>query len=178
MYGYSTHFYITHLPRCLWAYGVRNVQNTNRQGCQIMGYSFDKKIEWEYDLSLPFRRRLTADFNFCIDGKKYTIKKRYRTDGASIPQAAWSIIGSPFTGRYVIPALVHDMLYGTNLFTKKRSDEIFYDLMKQCGVGSVKAWTIYQAVNWFGGSSYNRTDEQIKGACEHILVNGKPCGVM
>jgi hypothetical protein len=32
-------------------------------------------------------------------------------DGASIPRAAWSFIGSPFRGRYQQAALVHDILY-------------------------------------------------------------------
>ena len=139
-----------------------------------MGYICDKTIEWRYELALPYRRRLSKDFTFYIDGKKFLIKRGYRTDGASIPSYAWSIIGSPFTGNYVIPALIHDMLYATNIYTREKSDKIFYDMMRKCGVGYVKANSIYYAVRMFGGSSYARTDEQIKGACKHILVDDKP----
>src|SRR5690242_2835861 len=40
--------------------------------------------------------------------RKWEVPAQYRTDGASIPMPLWSIIGSPFTGKYVPAAIVHD----------------------------------------------------------------------
>src|SRR3954451_307848 len=53
---------------------------------------------------------LTEDL-FYHDASKWIWKapKGYRTDGASIPWPLWSFVGSPFTGRYVKAAIIHDV---------------------------------------------------------------------
>jgi len=57
------------------------------------------------------------------------------TDFASVPQFAWIII--PPDGSYTQAAVLHDYLYHIKAYTRKRSDEIFYEAM---AVLEVKWW--------------------------------------
>jgi hypothetical protein len=52
---------------------------------------------------------LIADFTY-IDGKKqsWRVPKGWRVDGASIPQALWTVVGGPFEGKYRYASIVHD----------------------------------------------------------------------
>lgn len=55
--------------------------------------------------------RLIEDFSYTdANGAMWTAPKGTLTDGASIPTALWSIIGSPFTGKYLNAAIIHDLL--------------------------------------------------------------------
>ena len=42
------------------------------------------------------------------ENKEWDAPKGMTTDGASIPRALWTLIGSPYTGNYRRAALVHD----------------------------------------------------------------------
>lgn len=71
-------------------------------------------------------------------------------DGASIPQALWSIVGSPYTGLYRRAAVIHDY-YCTYLYRKWESvHRAFYDAMITDGVSKFKALAMYYAVFRFG----------------------------
>ena len=94
-------------------------------------------------------------------GYRITINKGFDFDGASIPMALWSIIGSPFTGNYVRAALFHDGLYACCTLDRKLSDEIFLDLMKEDGVGYFKRYSMYLAVRLFGAIAYDSHQEDI-----------------
>lgn len=84
----------------------------------------------------------------------FEIPQGFMFDGASIPKFAWSIIGSPFTGKYYNAGLMHDYFYRTGIVTKKEADELFYVKMRQDGVGYIKANLMFAAVKMFGGFSY------------------------
>src|ERR1700674_3220752 len=60
--------------------------------------------------------RLGQDLTY-VDpqGLPWYARKGLVFDGASIPQALWSIIGSPYTGLYRRAAVIHDF-YCTNLY--------------------------------------------------------------
>tara|TARA_R110002126_G_scaffold5579_1_gene29465 strand:- start:1588 stop:1971 length:384 start_codon:yes stop_codon:yes gene_type:complete len=105
---------------------------------------------------------LYEDFliSFFHKNKMYniTIKEEFIYDGASIPEFAWSLIGSPFTGEYRIPALVHDAFYkcaDRGIFGREDVDCIFETLMSQFGEDTTTNFIIYQAVDKFGGSSWD-----------------------
>ena len=83
-------------------------------------------------------------------GYRITVKKGFDFDGASIPQALWSIYGNPLSGKFRIAALVHDALYASETFTRELADAIFLDLMKQDKVGYMKRQTMYYAVRSAG----------------------------
>ena len=133
--------------------------------------NFQKHIDWRYICSNSRKRFLTDIFTFEINDYKYCISKGFWTDSASIPRAVWTLIGSPFTGRYVIPALIHDVLYGSHHFPRKKCDRIFYEAMRKCHVPRIKAWLIYINVRMWGWIAYkSKTKDEIKGASKHLSV--------
>ena len=109
-----------------------------------------------------------------IDGKKWEVMKpfRYRvgdrhseeiitvpvgyiTDFASIPRVFWIIIGHP-AGKHGKGAVVHDILYTTHQYSRKRSDKILYEAM---GVSKVAKWKrkmIYYAVRFGGRGAWKK----------------------
>ena len=58
-------------------------------------------------------------------------------DGASIPQLAWSIIGSPLTGTYRDASIIHDVACVTKTKAWRLVHEVFYFAMLASGV---EAW--------------------------------------
>jgi hypothetical protein len=71
-------------------------------------------------------------------------------DGASIPQALWSIIGGPFEGKYRDGSIVHDHYCIIRTRTWKATHRMFYEAMRCSGVGLPKAKIMYYAVYRFG----------------------------
>lgn len=115
---------------------------------------------------------LLADYRLVYEDKQgkrvieFIIPINFEFDLASIPRFLWSIISS-FELSIVAP-LIHDYLYryeGNNPFhkassptqeglvsqrvTRKRADEIFYDLMILEGVPKWKAVAAFRAVRMF-----------------------------
>jgi hypothetical protein len=103
-----------------------------------MGISIEKISKSEYSL---LKDVVVESLNY-----KITVMKGLEFDGASIPKAFWSIVGSPFTGNYTRSALVHDALYMSESLDRKTCDNIFLDLMRQDGVSLVKRTLMYLAV--------------------------------
>ena len=101
---------------------------------------------------------LLEDVEIKALGYTIKVKKGFDFDGASIPQALWSVYGNPLTGKYRIAALVHDVLYASEKFPRELADEIFLDLMKQHGVGYVKRQTMYYAVRSAGWATWRKHD--------------------
>lgn len=71
-------------------------------------------------------------------------------DGASIPRAFWSIVGSPFTGRYRGASVVHDVACVTRDRPWQQVHRMFHDACRCGGVGRVRATVLYYAVYHFG----------------------------
>ena len=104
-------------------------------------------------------------------GYKLTVKKGFDFDGASIPQALWSVYGNPLSGKFRIAALVHDALYASQKLPREVADAIFLDLMKQHEVGYMKRQTMYYAVRSAGWYVWRRnTKEEIERYKEFINV--------
>ena len=104
-------------------------------------------------------------------GYKITVKKGFDFDGASIPQALWSVYGNPLSGKFRIAALVHDALYASQKLPREVADAIFLDLMKQHEVGYMKRQTMYYAVRSAGWYVWRRnTKEEIEKYKEFINV--------
>ena len=77
------------------------------------------------------------------------VPKGFITDGASIPRIFWTIVGHPFS-EFAQAAVLHDFLYDRRIYTRKRSDEIFYEAMGVLKVSKWKRMVMYQAVRRFG----------------------------
>ena len=104
-------------------------------------------------------------------GYKITVKAGFDFDGASIPQALWSVYGNPLSGKFRIAALVHDVLYASEKLPRELADAIFLDLMKQHEVGYVKRQTMYYAVRSAGWYVWKGHEEsEVKKYKEFVHV--------
>jgi hypothetical protein len=71
-------------------------------------------------------------------------------DGASIPQAFWSIIGGPFEGKYRNASVVHDVACERKIESWQSVHRMFYDACRCGGVDPLTAKVMYAAVFHFG----------------------------
>ena len=108
---------------------------------------------------------LQEDYTVLIDDHRLTAPEGSVTDGASIPRFLWRVVGSPFTGKYRGPAVLHDSAYRQTLIidglpivlnpiSRKDADKMFLQGMKGSGVGWLRRRIIYRAVRFFGRSSW------------------------
>ena len=77
---------------------------------------------------------------------KLTAEPGFHTDGASIPRALWSVLGSPFTGQELPAAVIHDVGCNNHKYSWKVTHRLFYDAMIDKGVDSVRAKVLYFGV--------------------------------
>ena len=74
-------------------------------------------------------------------------------NGASVP-AVFAFVLPKAGERYDRAACLHDFLYATRKFDRKKCDEIFYEAMKFDKVAKWKAWIIHKSVRVFGSRAY------------------------
>ena len=92
-----------------------------------------------------------------VDYKKdktynFDIPKGYCYDGASIPRLFWRIIGSNTDNRFLIPALIHDILCENHSFIdndRKFSTEVFNALLEASEVNAFKRFLMKNSVDCF-----------------------------
>jgi hypothetical protein len=85
-----------------------------------------------------------------LKGDRWQAEKGLVTDGASIPQILWSIVGGPYEGPYRRAAIIHDFYCDRKYRSWERVHRVFYDAMLTGGVGPLKAKLMYYAVWRFG----------------------------
>jgi len=81
-----------------------------------------------------------------------TVPQGFKTDFASIPRFAWSIVGHP-CGEYKDSAVVHDFLYGDKRYPRTVNDQIFNLGNTVLKIAQWKRFILYRAVNiggWYG----------------------------
>lgn len=113
---------------------------------------------------------LTEDLVACWKGTRIVVRSGYPTDGASIPRLAWGIIGHPWD--YYLPAaIVHDALYGSEIWSRQQADECFHDLMTVLSVRTIRLHAMYYAVRMGGAFTWwSHTDESIAHAVDRKSV--------
>jgi len=104
------------------------------------------------------------------NGKTVTVKAGFCFDGASIPQAVWSMIGHPMTPKFIPAALLHDALYASHAMPRDEADAIFRDLLNQSGVGYLKRAAMARAVQAFGRFAWGRTPEQLEHFARFVEI--------
>jgi Protein of unknown function (DUF1353) len=115
------------------------------------------------------KMRLTEPFEYIgPDGRKWSVRKGAEVDGASIPPVLWSLIGGPFEGLYRAPSVVHDFYCDERKRKFQDVHQCFHDAMLCAGVGSKRAWLMYQAVAEFGPQW---ADPKIDPRCETVDAN-------
>ncbi len=92
-----------------------------------------------------------------IDYKKdktynFSIPKGYCYDGASIPRLFWRVIGSNTDNRFLIPALIHDVLCEHHEYVdndRKFSSNVFKALLEASDVYPMKRFFMKNSVDLF-----------------------------
>ncbi len=101
---------------------------------------------------------LLKDFEYVRpDGISMIAKAGFVSDGASIPKVAWPIADSPFTGKNLFPALIHDYYcyLGLNDWSEWDSSNVhymFHQGLRTRGESAWKARSKWSFVNLFGPS--------------------------
>ena len=94
--------------------------------------------------------RLLEDFSFTDPtGKKWMTPKDYVVDGASIPQALWTTVGSPYTGDYRRASIVHDKACDDAVndpAARRAADRMFYQACRAGGCSIEQATLLYIGV--------------------------------
>lgn len=108
----------------------------------------DVVVRWTFGKSIPARGMQLLEKFAYIDAtaKRWEAQKGYIVDGASIPRIFWTLVGSPFVGRYRRASVVHD--YYCTVKTEPWEDvhEMFYNACRAGGVPEGKAKLLYAAV--------------------------------
>ena len=98
---------------------------------------------------------LMQDYIYGINGYDIKVFKGFVTDGASVPHSLqW--LYNPF-GKYIKAAVIHDYLYSVYNNTginRTLADKIFKHIMKETGVDSRTIRRFYNAVKYFGETSW------------------------
>ena len=99
------------------------------------------------------------------------VNPKFDFDAISIPKVFWALIDSPFTGKAVKPAVLHDALYASEYFDRKTCDDIFLEAMESDGVPKAKRLAMYYAVRMFGGQVWKgHNKNEVKSYRRFITV--------
>jgi hypothetical protein len=110
-------------------------------------------LKVEFDLDAENRRHahtLGPLSYFTQAGTEWPVPVGSWLDGASIPQAFWSVIGGPFSGLYLEASVVHDYYCDHHVRPWRDVHRMFYEAMLCRGVGTFRAKVMYYAVYRFG----------------------------
>lgn len=111
-------------------------------------YTGRPRFEWDEDGRIM---TLLNRFAFIDDAQlAWSVPAMARVDGASIPKFAWSILGSPFVGRYRKASVVHDWYCDIRTRDWKATHRMFYEAMRTSKVSGAKARIMYGAVYYAG----------------------------
>ena len=83
-------------------------------------------------------------------GMRWPAPEGSEVNGASIPQAFWSVIGGPFAGRFRNASVVHDVACVEQTASWREVHWMFYEACRCAGVAAVKGKLMYYAVFHFG----------------------------
>ena len=82
-------------------------------------------------------------------GERWTAEAGYEIDGATIPRALWTLVGSPYTGQYRRASVVHDKACDEavgNPARRRAADRMFYEACRAGGCSWFEAAVLYAGV--------------------------------
>ena len=114
-------------------------------------FSGDPQTLWLTEDTIPDRKmQMLADFSFTDPaGAVWLTPKKYIVDGASIPRALWTLVGSPYTGDYRRASIVHDKACDDasgNTTARRKADRMFYHACRAGGCSIQEATLLYIGV--------------------------------
>jgi Protein of unknown function (DUF1353) len=94
--------------------------------------------------------KILQDFHFVdLSSKKWRAPAGSVVDGASIPRALWTIVGSPYTGDYRRASVVHDVACdeaGGDKKKRRAADRMFFHACRAGGCSIWQAILLYLGV--------------------------------
>jgi hypothetical protein len=114
-------------------------------------FTGDPEAVWLTEKRVPDRgMRLLAPFSFKDPaGKTWAAPVDYVVNGASIPRALWTLMGSPYMGDYRRASIVHDKACDDargNSRARRAADRMFYHACRAGGCSDVEATLLYIGV--------------------------------
>jgi hypothetical protein len=118
------------------------------------------------NLSDGVHKKLLSAYSY-VDAAGHALSAQpgFVTDGASVPRFLWSFVGSPFTGKYVGAAVIHDVGCDTHKYSWQITHRMFYDAMLDSGVNEHQAKVMYYGVR-YGGPKWKTVVVQAKSNAE------------
>lgn len=134
-----------------------------------MGFSGEPLTRWD-----GFRNMVLVEEFYFIDsnGFKWVTPAGSCLNGATIPRALWSSIGSPFTGRYRRASVVHDYAVGelcnpdVEYDARTKADRMFYEACRFDGCSKIFAGILYVGVRfgtWSAQISSGFMEDELQG---------------
>lgn len=112
---------------------------------------FSGPVKAEWIEGEPRDMRLLDDLAFLDPhGKRWFAPIGSVINGASIPKALWTIVGSPYVGHYRRASVLHDRYCDARTEAHELVHQMFYDAMIEDGVDEMQARRMYLAVALFG----------------------------
>ena len=113
-------------------------------------FSGDPRTQWLTEAGSDRHMRLLDTFWFRDpDGRVWTTPADYGIDGASIPRALWTLVGSPYTGDYRRASVVHDKACDEaagDPTARRAADRMFYHACRAGGCSVIEATLLYVGV--------------------------------
>jgi hypothetical protein len=114
-------------------------------------FSGDPDATWLTEEGTPDRKmKVLQDFWFTDPAAKtWQAPRGSVVDGASIPQALWTIVGSPYTGDYRRASIVHDVACvdaGTDRKKRRAADRMFFHACRAGGCSIRDSIVLYLGV--------------------------------
>jgi Protein of unknown function (DUF1353) len=109
-------------------------------------FSGNPRTEWLDEPGADRRMRLLELFWYDDPaGRRWDAPAGGTVDGASIPPALWSTVGSPYTGDYRRASVVHDIACDRGI-DRKEADKMFYFACLAGGCSKAQAELLYAGV--------------------------------
>lgn len=112
-----------------------------------------------------FQESLVEDVWPAVDFS-VVIPRHFVSDGYSIPNLVWLLVGHPFGQRHMMPAFVHDYLCDTAKTYEQRvlADAVFFVLLKKYQVPAWKQAAFYIGVRCCGRYVWKWTNRNRGGS--------------
>lgn len=124
---------------------------------------YGRPFSFKWDDPKSREMTLLSDMGF-VDaaGQDWAVKAPFSTDGASIPRAAWTIIGGPFEGPHRDAAIVHDYYCVHRVMPWRKVHRMFYEASLNAGTDIITAKVMYAAV-YLAGPRWGELGGQTRG---------------
>lgn len=128
-------------------------------------------VEWLTGASPERDMKLLEPFSFWDQhGKLWSVPAGAVINGASIPQAFWTLAGSPYTDKYRRASVVHDYYCDMKSQPWESVHRMFFDAMILGGVGEIEAKIFYGFVYAGGPRWKSIVTRNFEGTEETIVV--------